>query len=163
MKTALLRALLHLTKVMSWSNFAGKWVHNVGVLPPRLVLGTHPWTLWVPPHSLPFRCSKNWKIKLKKNKTSSYPGIKSHFSKSKKVELSLGVVVGGGSGTRHPPPPPPPPPQTLTRKISKSKKSSWSLGVVVGGGGGVWCQTPSQPPPPPQTLTRKLSKSKRLS
>ena len=72
---------------------------------------------------------------------SHISGIKSHFSKSKKVDLSLGVVVvGGGSGTRHPPPPPPP--QTLTRKFSKSKKSSWNLGVVGGGGGGLAPDTP---------------------
>ena len=82
--------------------------------------------------------------------SSHITGIKSHFSKSKKVQLSLGVVMVG-RGLAPDTLPPPPPPQTLTRKFSKSKRSSWSLGGVVGA------------PPPPQTLTRKFSKSKKLS
>ena len=49
--------------------------------------------------------------------SSHISGIKSHFSKSKKVELSLGVMVVGGGGLAPDTPPPPPSPQTLTRKF----------------------------------------------
>ena len=49
--------------------------------------------------------------------SSHISGIKSHFSKSKKVELSLGVVVVGGGGLA--PDTPPPPPQTLTSPKSQ--------------------------------------------
>ena len=62
-----------------------------------------------------------------KNSMSSHiPGIKSHFSKSKKVEFrgGGGVCVVPDTLPPLPPPPTPPPPQTLTRKFSKSKKSS---------------------------------------
>ena len=51
--------------------------------------------------------------------SSHISGIKSHFSKSKKVELSLGVVGGGGGGLAPDTPTPPPPPQTLMRTFSK--------------------------------------------
>ena len=77
--------------------------------------------------------------------SSHISGIKSHFSKSKKVELSLGVVVVvvvGGGGVWHQTPP-----TTTTsnfdKKIFQLQKSSWSLGVWWWGGGG--CLAPDTP------------------
>ena len=65
--------------------------------------------------------------------SSHIPGIKKHFSKSKKVELSLGVVVVGGGGVSDMPyTPPPTTTSNFDKKIFLSPKQVefWGGGCV---------------------------------